>query len=100
MPWTVRYAVRVSLPGGVGSTPLGIQVFVRSSRSMGRHLPLVEVMELVLAQDLGEGVHVVRRRGGGAPRIVAAVPQQDVEVDAGERGSAGVDARPVDVLLH
>ena len=63
-------------------------------------LAAVAVVELVLAEDLGEGVDVV---GGGrrrAPGVVAAVAELDVEADAGEGGAAGVDPGAVQVLLH
>ena len=63
-------------------------------------LAAVAVVEVVLAEDLGEGVDVVGGRRRRAPGVVAAVAELDVEVDPGEGGAAGVDARPVQVLLH
>jgi hypothetical protein len=56
-------------------------------------------VEVVLAEALGESVDVVGVRGGGAPRVVAAVPQLHVQVHAGERRAAGVEARAVELLL-
>ncbi len=63
-------------------------------------LAAVEVVEVVAAEHLGEGVDVVGRRRGRAPGVVAAVAELDVEVDPGEGGAAGVDAGAVQVLLH
>ena len=63
-------------------------------------LALVAVVEVVLAEHLGERVDVVRCGGRRAPRVVPAVPEQDVEVDPGEGGAARVDPGPVDVHLH
>ena len=73
---------------------------VWTSFSIGLALAAMEVVEAVSAEHLGEGVDVVGGRGGRAPGVVAAMAEQDVEVDAGEGGAAGVDARPVQVLLH
>ena len=63
-------------------------------------LALVEVVEFVLAEHLGERVDVVGGRRRRAPRVVAAVAELDVQVDAREGGAARVDAGAVQVLLH
>ena len=53
-----------------------------------------------VAQRHGEGVDDVLAGRGGAPGVVAAVAELDVEVHAREGDALGVDARPVEVLLH
>ena len=53
-----------------------------------------------VAQRHREGVDDVLAGGGGAPGVVAAVAELDVEVDAREGDALGVDPRPVEVLLH
>jgi hypothetical protein len=63
-------------------------------------LALVPVVEIVVAEDLGERVDVVRRRRRGTPRVVAAVSELHHQVDAGERRAACVEARPMELLLH
>ena len=66
----------------------------------GQTLALVEVVRFVAAQDLGEGVRVGGFAARGAPRVVAAVAELHVLVDAREGGSARIDARTVQVLLE
>ena len=63
-------------------------------------LAAVDVVELVAAEHLGEGVDVVGGRRRRAPGVVATVAELDVEVDPGESGATGVDAGAVQVLLH
>ena len=65
----------------------------------GQALPAEAVVRRV-AQRHREGVDDVLAGGGGAPGVVAAVAELDVEVHAREGGALGVDARPVEVLLH
>src|SRR5947208_577725 len=85
---------RTGKSGEVPAARFGYQP--ESWKAMG----LVEVVDVVLAEDLGERVDIVRRGGGGAPRIVATVAELDHQVDAREGGAAGVEAGPVQVLLH
>ena len=92
----------------------------RGRRVAGRRLPRVDALEhldrlaaaaedvvhVVLAGRHRVGVDVVLARRGRAPRVVAPAAELDVEVEADERGAAGVDAGlagrrgGVDVLLH
>src|SRR5205823_9344734 len=86
---------RRALVGRVGRPRvLVVELLHRHARA------LVEVVNAVLAEHLGEGVDVVGGGRGGAPGVVAAVAELDVEIDAGEGGPARVDARSVQVLLH
>ena len=62
-------------------------------------LPAEAVVRRV-AQRHREGVDDVLAGGGGAPGVVAAVAELDVEVHAREGDALGVDARAVEVLLH
>ena len=62
-------------------------------------LPAEAVVRRV-AQRHGEGVDDVLAGRGGAPGVVAAVAELDVEVHAREGDALRVDARPVEVLLH